>query len=136
MTPRSEKPAASVAELAYAPGLGPGVRKDVEVRLLSLAFGPWIAGWCRRSHGPMPCDNDGLPRVSPIAGFLHFGSSAWYSAGIESSSSSAPPAAPRCFTRPARWLCSRAARQVDFFAVPLYTGTLIRGLAIQFAEVG
>jgi hypothetical protein len=30
--------AASVAESADAPGLGPGVRKDVEVRLLSLAF--------------------------------------------------------------------------------------------------
>gem|GEM_PF-5831481 len=29
---------ASVAELAYAQGLGPCVLRDVEVRLLSLAF--------------------------------------------------------------------------------------------------
>ena len=29
---------ASVAELADAPGLGPGVLRDVEVRILSLAF--------------------------------------------------------------------------------------------------
>jgi hypothetical protein len=37
--PAFSVPVASVAELAYAPGLGPGVRKDVEVRLLSLALG-------------------------------------------------------------------------------------------------
>ena len=36
--PAFSVPVASVAELAYAPGLGPGVRKDVEVRLLSLAL--------------------------------------------------------------------------------------------------
>jgi hypothetical protein len=36
--PTYAMPVASVAELAYAPGLGPGVRKDVEVRLLSLAL--------------------------------------------------------------------------------------------------